>query len=565
MKKLLYILIISLLFIPNVLANEINKISMDVLINADGSAKIKETWSVYSSSGTEIYKTYNNVGTSEFKDFKVSLNGREFTNIGSWLVNASFSDKAYKNGINYISDGLELCFGISAYGNQTYTFEYTITDFVIELNDSQMVYWTLVPKNLSNNVDDVYIKIHSDFKYADTLDIWGYGKYGAPAYVYDGYIEMSAQNLTSSEYMTALIKFPKGSFNLNQKIDKDFSYYEEMAEEDAIKYSDEKKKKSVFEIIMSIILPLIFVVIPILFLIILINAIIAKNSIYKKSKNKIPKDTPAFRDIPKGDLFHNYYIASLYELTKKDTDLLGSILLKWLKEGYITIEKVEKNGLFKKNEIITAMKLGTVKTENSLEERIYTMIKKAAKDDYLEKDEFKKWAKNHYQELLDWFDDVKSNEAASFIEDGLITKTITRKFLFKMAKFTEDEHVFVEAKQLYGLKKYLNEFSNMKEKEAIEVKLWQEYLIYAQMFGIADKVAKQFKKMYPEVIEGYNYDFDTIILINDFSHTAIKSATDARQAAIDRANSYSSGGGGFSSGGGGGGSFGGGSGGGGFR
>lgn len=224
MKKLLYILIISLLFIPNVLANEINKISMDVFINADGSAKIKETWSVYSSSGTEIYKTYNNVGTSEFKDFKVSLNGREFTNIGSWLVNASFSDKAYKNGINYIFDGLELCFGISAYGNQTYTFEYTITDFVIELNDSQMVYWTLVPKNLSNNVDDVYIKIHSDFKYADTLDIWGYGKYGAPAYVYDGYIEMSAQNLTLSEYMTALIKFPKGSFNLNQKIDKDFSY-----------------------------------------------------------------------------------------------------------------------------------------------------------------------------------------------------------------------------------------------------------------------------------------------------------------------------------------------------
>ena len=105
----------------------------------------------------------------------------------------------------------------------------------------------------------------------------------------------------------------------------------------------------------------------------------------------------------------------------------------------------------------------------------------------------------------------------------------------------------------------------MKEKTVMEVKLWEDYLIFAQMFGIAKEVATQFKKMYPEVIEGYNYDFDTIILINNFSNHAVTSAQTARQEAIDRANSYSSGGGGFSSGGGGGGSFGGGSGGGGFR
>ncbi len=563
MKKLLYILILFLLFVPNVLANENDRITMDIFINLDGSAKVKETWNTYSSSGTEIYKTYNNIGSSEIKDFKVSLNEREFTNVGSWDVNGSFDEKAYKNGIHYIPDGVELCFGISAYGKQTYIFEYTITDFVVELIDSQMVYWTLIPSNLSNNVDDIYIKIYSDFKYSDNLDIWGYGKYGAPAYVYDGYIEMSTQNLTSSEYMTALIKFPQGSFNLNHKINQEFSYYKDMAEVGSTKYEEENN--SSLKTFFSIIPKLLFVLFPIVLLAILMYNIIAKNSIYKKSKNKIPNDTPAFRDIPNEDLFHNYYIANIYGLTKKDTDLLGSILLKWLKQGYITIEKIEKNGLFKKNEIISAMKLGEVDAETSLEDRIYQMMKKAAKDDYLEKDEFKKWSKNHYQELLDWFDDVKSNEANTFVENGLITKTISKKFLVKSVKFTEDESVFEEAKKLYGLKKYLTEFSNMEEKTAIEVHLWQDYLIYAQMFGIARKVANQFKKMYPEVIEGYNYDFDTIILINDFSTTAIKSATDARQVAIDRANSYSGGGGGFSSGGGGGGSFGGGSGGGGFR
>ena len=80
-------------------------------------------------------------------------------------------------------------------------------------------------------------------------------------------------------------------------------------------------------------------------LILLINNAVLKNRKYKKSTKKIPKDTPAFRDIPKGGLYYNYYISNLYSLTKKQTDLLGAVLLKWLKDGYITIEKIEKKGV----------------------------------------------------------------------------------------------------------------------------------------------------------------------------------------------------------------------------
>ena len=118
-----------------------------------------------------------------------------------------------------------------------------------------------------------------------------------------------------------------------------------------------------------------------------------------------------------------------------------------------------------------------------------------------------------------------------------------------------------EAINLAGLKKYLTEFSRIKEKQAIEVMLWKEYLMFAQIFGIADKVAEQFKNLYPKEIyeytENYNFDLSDIIL-NSISHHAVASASSARSAA----QSYSSGGGGFSVGGGGGGSFGGGGGGG---
>ena len=87
--------------------------------------------------------------------------------------------------------------------------------------------------------------------------------------------------------------------------------------------------------------------------------------------------------------------------------------------------------------------------------------------------------------------------------------------------------------------------------------LWEEYLMYAQIFGVASEVAKQFKKLYPDVITDYNYE--SVVFVRNVSYSGMRAASTARS----RAQSYSSGGGGFSSGGGGGGSFGGG--GGGFR
>lgn len=565
MRKWFSLIIISLfLFIPSVCANSIKNINMDIYIDDEGDAHVKEVWQVRATKGTEIYKTYNNIGESTFTDFKVRLNGTEFTNVGSWNVNGSFDDKAYKNGIHYISDGLELCYGISEYGNNIYEFEYIITDFVVNLNDSQMVYWTLVPKNMSDTIGDVYIKIHSSFAYKDTLDIWGYGKYGAPAYVYNGYIEMSSENLNSDEYMTALIKFEPNTFNTTYKIDKDFSYYYDLAEDG----SDDYKEPTTLENFLTGLINLSIIGFIFYLIAVAINRSSIKSTRYNKSKKKLPADIPYFRDIPgKKELFRNYYISNLYGIILQKSDFLGAVLLKWMKEGSVTIEKTEKKGIFKKADIVTAMKIGDVVCNNALEKELYNMIKSAAKDDYLESDEFKKWSRNHYDKLLSWFDKALNYQGDALILDGSIQRNETQKMLFKSVTFTENESVLNEAIQLAGLKKYLIDFSNMKEKEAIEVHLWQDYLIYAQMFGIAKRVAEQFKKMYPEIIEqaNYNYDFDTVIFINDFSRSAVSSANAARSAAIERARNYSSGGGGFSSGGGGGGSFGGGSGGGGFR
>ena len=157
---------------------------------------------------------------------------------------------------------------------------------------------------------------------------------------------------------------------------------------------------------------------------------------------------------------------------------------------------------------------------------------------------------------LNLFDKIKNNKIRELKEQGHIYKRTNRK----ECKYQNvmDDVLYEDSKKLYGLKLFLEEFSSIDTKEAIEVKLWDEYLMFAYIFGIADKVAKQFKNLYPEYVENLdNVDFDTIIFLNTISTRSVSAASTARS----RAESYSSGGGGFSSGGGGGGSFGGGGGG----
>ena len=188
-------------------------------------------------------------------------------------------------------------------------------------------------------------------------------------------------------------------------------------------------------------------------------------------------------------------------------------------------------------------------------------MKIAAKDNILEKNEFKKYCSNHYSKVLGWFDKVETYEYTKLSSDRQYIDNVMTKGMFGREKQVMGATNLLNEKAAHmaGLKKFFKEFDNMSDKRAIEVKMWREYLIYAQIFGMAKEVAKEFKNLYPEVITDDMYN--NVILIHDFSYASVSAASAARS----RAQSYSSGGGGFSSGGGGGGSFGGGGGGGGFR
>lgn len=555
MKKI--ILFMALFFIPLfVKANSINNIRMDIYIDASGTAHVTEVWDAKLNEGTEGYKPYYNLGESTISNFQVKMGNKEFTYNDNWNTSDSFEEKSYHNGINYLSDGVELCFGISSYGQNTYTLSYDISNFVVNTSDNyQMVYWTLFPHDYNPSPARVYVKIYSDFRYSDTLDIWGYGKYGMPTYVYDGYIEIDSEGkVYNDEYITILIKFPSGSFASKVTLDKSFEEYYNMAEEGAVSYSD-NNKSSALNIFLSV-LPILITFSLIIFAMVKVSTA-SKYGTYRlnfgETKNKV-KDVVYYRDLPykKEELSRVYWIACQYNLISKQTDYLGAILLKWFKLGNIRIEKKTSSKKFSDKEE-TVIVFSNCMNLSELETKLYQMMYEASADGNLEKKEFELWCKKNYTKILRWFNDVVDSETEKLISEGLLIRE------GRIKKCIVKPIMMEEAKKIAGVKKFLLEFSNIKDKSSIEVNLWEEYLMYAQIFGIAKKVMKEFKDMYPDVITEEIYS--NIDFIYFVSYSGMNSATTAR----NRANSYSAGGGGFSSGGGGIASFGGGGGGGGFR
>jgi len=121
-----------------------------------------------------------------------------------------------------------------------------------------------------------------------------------------------------------------------------------------------------------------------------------------------------------------------------------------------------------------------------------------------------------------------------------------------------------------AFKNFLNDFGNFKIKELPEVVLWEKYLVYATVFGLADKVEKsmnvkitEYQSM-PEGVEIYNnwHPWFNLHIHNAINQSVHQAFTNSIAATSERANSRNSSGSGFGGGFSGGAGFGGGGGGG---
>lgn len=126
---------------------------------------------------------------------------------------------------------------------------------------------------------------------------------------------------------------------------------------------------------------------------------------------------------------------------------------------------------------------------------------------------------------------------------GIFTFVFLAIIVDSTGRSLKDEYTD-EYNKLLGLQKYLAEYSLIKQRYPIELVLWDKYLVFASLFGIADKVAKEFKE---ELLnQGYdeNYIYTTYPMIHMGMHASSFASTAGSASGTSSSGGYSGGGGG---------------------
>lgn len=565
-------------------------VDITVDLNEDGSGLVTEVWNVTIADGTEYYLTkYDLLDGQDITDLSVTdETGREYTNIGVWDSNRDGAEKFGQCGLIATTGGYEICWGIYGdYGDHVYTVRYTMPGLVQAYEGADAVNQTFIANNLSVSPQNASLTIRREgieFTQENT-GVWAFGATGE-IYVNNGQVELTLTSpLRSSQYVAVLVEFDTGMFapavSRNQTFEDaksnamQGSNYAPGEEDNPSPDNGNNGVVSVnrsgffsdfFWVFQVGVLGAVFYVIY--------KAFTSTNK-GKKSKAEY-KDIPYSRELPwNNSLPATYAQLDDYNQLENDGVIIGAYLLRWIWSRQVEI--LQMPGKKKPEE---AIKMYQPRAEmQGVERSLYDMMISAAGGDWvLESKEFEKWSKRNYERVQGWLEQYKNAGKSEIRGMGAFMRQ-EKKVFFGLIPITSEVLSPVGTEyttKMFGFKKYLEEFTIINEREAREVELWDEYLIYAQLFGIADKVAEQFRQLYPDyfvqmanrVGMAPGLDMWDVYWLSRMTRSFSQAAYRGSQAGYNAAHSttFTGGGGGFSGGGGfGGGGFSGGGGGGGTR
>ncbi len=566
--------------------NNIESIHIEANIQEDGSVIIRDHRIFYAEEGTEHYISLGNLGDSELLAFTVyDEDNKPLENIGKWNINASFSKKAGKYGINYAGSEIELCFGLGEYGRREFTIEYSISNFISNLSDDhQRFYWQFINSNM-DPIDYIEIEVKSDipyeFSYPETR-FWAFGHEGGTTEITrDSLIMKSGDYFYQSDYVVLLGIFEGAPFATSHQssetseklIEKamggaslDGYYYDDYIEDNIPNYEEVEDRffshapkrnlilffiKMPFYILFSIsgmFIPMILIVIIVVF--------IAKNTLFNEEKFTPSSTEGYYREIPyDGDFINTQYFTG-----STVADWVSAYILKWVSEGRL-VDEVDEVGLIFKKDKLSLKIVTSTRPKSELERELWDMVVKAAGKDYiLSEKEFNRYVSRNISKFNEWTGSIKENSKEYMIKEGYLEES-TEKFL---NLFTQRKLAITEKGQELGdnilkFENYLKDFSLIEERSVSHVALWQELMVWAAYMGIAEEVYEQLKIVNPQIEYQMPYNAQTIIMTHHFARAIASTQSSANSSS---SSSSFGGGGGSSFGGGGGGSSGGGSGGG---
>lgn len=544
---------------------EIKDVDIHLRICPDGSGFFRETWDVnVAGPTTEMYLPRYNLGDIEISDFKVSEGLTEFRPV-RWNVDWDRSQKAQKCGINNVSQGKELCWGVGSDGHHTFELNYKMTNVVKSADDYDFFHMQIVNSQFSNPPEHVYatIEILDENGAAVQLDtsickIWAFGYNGYIWIEEDGTVRLESEDaLTDNASVIALLRIKKGLINSGSKVEGAFQNHLDKALEGNTYFRQDDDEDFTKDETIG------FITMLAAFLAAIFCARKLAPSTRNRSRSvlglKNPEDVVWNREIPfSGDVIRTDTVLSDLCLLGKDNtqNVAQALILRMIYKGFLNVSK-DAGG----KDRFAFMKEDRKSELGPVGSLLYSLMKEASGDDgVLDSGEFSKWASRHSSKFGAWSTRIVSGGAALLRKDGYRTSPV---------KYSEAGQT--KAREAYGFYRFLKDFTNMKDKAAMEAVLWQEYLVFGALFGIADKVAEELKEIDPGLYEqssrtenGTSYDMIQMIRYARMISTPVSQSA-AAYAARRASSSTSFGGGGGHASFGGGGGFSGGGRGGGFR
>lgn len=600
-KKLLFIILFVVILLCALTTKSnaslyLNNLDFYAELDENGNMNVTETWSIRVSNTNTLYKTFNIDRTkySNITNVTVSEIGKgDLSETNTWAYH--LDKDTYFGGKN--GDGkFEISWGVgldNSSATKAYKISYTVQDVIKKYDDCAELYWQFVGSDFEINASKITgtIKLPKQADSKADIRVWGHVKTlnGEIYTTSEDTVQFALDDYSSGNYVEIRIATPTKIFGTVSK-----TYSKNMLSsiiEEETKWADEanavRKRNERIEKIIKITI----VAGGVLLLIIFLRKTVKYIKILKNTKKLEPTEKlEYFREKPNKD---STPADALYLYNNGSTptsvsfgNIFSATLLNLSLKGYfkIAVEKNEKG----KEETVIYKPQKDVTTLRYEEERIGRFVKIAiGNEEKITIKELQKYIRNHPTEVSSLIERTASAiKSKNIMNNNYDEKTANQKanyttkaFLYfffavgmwglfpvsivlminailailinrKLSNLTQKG--IDEREKWKGLKKYMEDFSLLNEKEIPALEVWEEYLVYATVFGIADKVIKQLKLVYPQIENMDN--FNTCSYVYLMSHTDFNSSfSRAINSSIPSTMSSGSGGGGGFSGGGGGG------------
>ena len=462
-------------------------LDVTLLDNGDGYVHEVRTYDVDPADGvTESYIVFENLGNKEItiEDIYEVVEGdtTQYTWTGIWDINQKRAKKLFHFGVYVVSNNhRELCWGVQD-GLRTYHVTYTINKLIESFEESDGMGHVFITKNIRPVPKNVKVTFRKEDAPLDsTTRIWAFGYEGTILHTDEGTVEATPESFSTKAHVAVMMEFPKGMFHPEAVAEGTFEDFKK----EAFKGSSYEKPSSA----------------PLFCFLGGVGAMaIAIFLFFDRLRKKYYRwrlfgggKLNWYREIPfKGDLVSSDVTFRSVNNLGKDSiadreTLIECYTLRLLQQGKLEITQCQdKDKCVPRLKVVPQGYRENFYSSNRDEENQYLLwsfYKKAAGKDL----------------VVDTTDISDLGNSNSTYVEKVFDKFETGPMV------GSDDWNQEEMMNLMGLKKFLEEFTLIEERGMVEVNLWNEYLVYATLFGISEKVMKDFKETCPEYFKMSNF------------------------------------------------------------